>query len=223
MSEIFQFLTKNYERLTVIDWGLVILVSVFAAIGLFVMFRWLYDARYKAQSDLIGIQKESILQLKERIEERQSELDGARGRLSDVSQRLMRAEENSRQSSEVIGRLYNLAVQMQIAIVFSQRVTLVYQRMIMAMLGAYYYETEGMVRQAGRLETRTIVEQIRRLDNELFNAGTEFDPFFEGQGLNFEATIDYDQAVARYRLIEASAELQDTSKMLSEFRGRDGN
>lgn len=221
MSEIFQFLTKNYERLTVIDWGLVIFVSAFASIGLFVIFRWLYDARYKAQSELIGIQNDSILRLKERIEERQSELDGVRGRLSDVSQRLMKAEENSQQYSEAISRLYGLAVQMQTAILFSQRVTLVYQRMILAMIGIYYYETDAVAKQGRRLETRTIVERIRRLDDELFAADNEFGPFFEGQGLNVEATIDYEQAVTRYRLIEASAELQNTTKLLSEFRGRE--
>lgn len=67
-GKILKFIIDNINRLQLFDYVFIFMISAFMGFGLFCIFRWLYGARFKAQSDLIEIKDKIIASYEQTIE-----------------------------------------------------------------------------------------------------------------------------------------------------------
>ena len=91
-SKLLEYLLKNVGKLTFTDLLLLGVTALLVGVALFAIFRWLYDARFKAQHDLLEIKEETIGSLRARLQDLASQFDVSQRYLETTERHLERVK-----------------------------------------------------------------------------------------------------------------------------------
>jgi hypothetical protein len=106
MSELLKFIMENFKRLQLFDYVLLLLISILTGFSLFLLFRWLYSAIFKKQSELLKLRDEEVKGYKNILGQTQIEGKILEGRLSHLEENyasLSEAYEKTKTEKETTG------------------------------------------------------------------------------------------------------------------------
>lgn len=129
MSDILEFIVKNFQRLQPADYALLLAFIALASGALFAAFRWIFAARYQAQKELLDIQRQTVDTLSSHLDYTKKERDELRAELDDKMKRLKDLE-NQGQSTvkqQDLLREEMLGIVANHLVAFLQRIVIVHQ------------------------------------------------------------------------------------------------
>lgn len=222
-SELLKYILDNFAGLRVADYVLLLVLLAFAIAGVVALVRWLFQARYEAQKDLLELRQATVDAVKEQLQLIKAERDQLKEEASGQKQQLVELakskasiEQASRTTAEAFVQTLLFANNTQYALLVSSNHLLLHRQLIAIYRHFHIYVTLRVSHWVhGAPTDAEIAARLRAVGERLARTVNLFEYLYE-EYMDITRSMNVKEATESVGADEISAEMQRISDLLTD-------